>query len=148
MARNLHEAPLNVHKEVARKRMVAWNVFVGPTGHSQGRGSGAGTDHRHGAPGARHVVRTEQVAVPVELRREEVHVERVPASGTEVPADAFQERDIEVTTMREEPVVSKEAQVTGEVRVDKSAQTETRTVGGEVRKEDVEVDEGGETGGP
>ena len=84
----------------------------------------------------------------MELPREEVHVERVPASGAEVPGDAFQERDIEVTAMREEPVVSKEAQVTGEVRVDKSAQTETRTVGGEVRKEDVEVDEGGETGGP
>src|SRR5437763_16568502 len=97
--------------------MVAWNVFVGPTGHSQGRGSGAGTDHRHGAPGARHVVRTEQVAVPVELRREEVHVERVPASGTEVPADACQERDSEVTTMREAPGVSKEDRVNRPVHI-------------------------------
>ena len=88
------------------------------------------------------------MAVPVELRREEVHVERVPASGTEVPADAFQERDIEVTTMREEPVVSKEAHVTGAVHIGKTAETERRTVGGEVRREDVEVDEGVETDGP
>jgi uncharacterized protein (TIGR02271 family) len=96
----------------------------------------------------RKVVRTEQVAVPVELRREEVHVERVPASGTEVPGDAFQEREIEVPAMREEPVVSKQPQVTGEVRIGKTAETEKRTVGDEVRKEEVEVDESGETGGP
>ena len=96
----------------------------------------------------RKVVRTEQVAVPVELRREEVHVEWVPASGTEVPADAFQERDIEVTVMREEPVISKEAHVTREVHIAKTAETEKRAVGAEVRKEEVEVDEGVETDGP
>ena len=72
----------------------------------------------------------------------------MPASGTEVPGDAFQEREIEVPAMREEPVVSKQPQVTGEVRVGKTAETEKRTVGDEVRKEDVEVDESGETGGP
>ena len=96
----------------------------------------------------RKVVRTEQVAVPVELRREEVHVEWVPASGTEVPADASQERDIEVTVMREEPVISKEAHVTRQVHIAKTAETEKRTVGAEVRKEEVEVDEGVETDGP
>jgi len=98
------------------------------------------------------VVRTEQVSTPVELRHEEVHVERVPASGAavsgEAPGDAFQEQDIEIPTMREEPVVSKDARVTGEVRVSKTPVTETRTVEGQVRKEDVAVDEGVETDSP
>jgi len=88
----------------------------------------------------RKVVNTEQVEQPVELRREEVDIERVPASG-QAPADtAFQEETIDVPVMREEPVVAKEAQVTGEVRVGKDVQTETQTVGGEVRSEDVVVD--------
>jgi len=93
----------------------------------------------------RKVVRTEQVEQPVELRREEVQIERVDATGATVPDDAFQERDIEVPVMREEPVVSKEAQVTGEVRVGKTTETEQRSVGGEVRKEAVGVDKDADT---
>ena len=90
----------------------------------------------------RKVVRTEQVAEPVELRREEVDIERVPVSGSEVAGDAFQEGEIEVPVMREEPVVGKEARVTGEVRVGKDVSSETRTIEDEVRREDVEVDRG------
>ena len=88
----------------------------------------------------RKVVHTERQEVPVELRREDVEIERVPARDASAPADAFQEGEIEVPVMREEPVVGKEAHVTGAVRLSKTADTETRTVGGEVRKEDVEVD--------
>ena len=93
----------------------------------------------------RKVVRTERVSEPVELRREQVTVERVPASGQEVPADAFQEQKIDVPVMREEPVVEKETRVTGQVRVDKTTETEQRTVEDEVRREDVEVDQQGDT---
>ena len=92
----------------------------------------------------RKVVRTERVSQPVELRREQVTVERVPASGEQVPQDAFQEQEIEVPLTREEPVVEKEAHVTGQVRVDKTVETEQRTVGGEVRREDVAVDREGD----
>ena len=92
----------------------------------------------------RKVVRTERVQEPVELRREQVTVERTPASGQEVPPDAFQEQQIEVPLTREEPVVQKEARVTGQVRVDKTAETEQRTVEDEVRREDVAVDRQGE----
>ena len=88
----------------------------------------------------RKVVRTEQQEVPVELRREDVEIERVPASGQNVSGDAFQEEEIEVPVMREEPVIGKQAHVTGQVRVGKDVETEQRTVGGEVRKEDVEID--------
>jgi uncharacterized protein (TIGR02271 family) len=93
------------------------------------------------------VVRTEHKEIPVDLRREEVHVERTPASGTtRAPGDAFREEEVRVPVMEEEPVVGKEARVTGEVRVKKDVGTERRTVGGDVRKTDVEIeDESGRT---
>lgn len=100
----------------------------------------------------RKVVRTEHQEVPVELRREDVEIERVPASeATDVPNSAFQEREIEVPVSREEAVVGKEAHVTGQVRVQKNVDTETQTVGDDVRREDVQVDDssiddGGTTG--
>ncbi len=109
---------------------------------------------RQGEAGRAHlrkIVRTEQVSAPVELRREEVHVERVPVRGAavsgELPDDAFHEKDIEVTVLQEEPVVSKQARVTGEVHVGKTPATETRTVEGKVRKEDVVVDRDDDTRG-
>ena len=95
----------------------------------------------------RKTVRTEQVNVPVELRREDVTIERVAASdvGNLNTADAFKEGVIEVPLTREEAVVSKEAQVTGAVRVKKTAETETQQVSEQVRKEDVEVVRDGKT---
>ncbi len=89
----------------------------------------------------RKVVRTEHQEVPVELRREEVTIERVSASGAAVPGDAFREEEIDVPVMREEAVVDKQAHVTGEVHLNKTTETETQTVGGDVRSEDVEVDD-------
>lgn len=97
----------------------------------------------------RKVVRTEHVTEPVELRREDVEIERVDASGASVGDNAFQEQTIQVPVMREEPVVATQAHVTGRVQVNKDVETETRTVEGDVRSEDVEVDrdvDGGRTG--
>jgi len=91
----------------------------------------------------RKVVRTEHATVPVELRREDVIVERVPADRAAAPGEAFQEKVIDVGVVREEPVVQKEAYVTGEVRVRKTAETETRNVEGDVRKEDVVMEKDG-----
>ena len=95
----------------------------------------------------RKVVRTEHQEVPVELRREEVTIERVSADNTGVPDDAFSDQEIEVPVMREEAVVGKEARVTGEVRLNKQATTETENVGGEVRREDVEIEGADDTVG-
>ena len=89
----------------------------------------------------RKVVHTERQEVPVELRRENVQVERTAATGTDVPDTAFQEQEIDVPLTREEPVVDKQARVTGEVQLNKTTETETRTVGGDVRSEDVDVDD-------
>ena len=90
----------------------------------------------------RKVVHTEREQVPVELRHEDVRIERVAATGTEVPANAFQEEEIDVPVMREEAVVEKTAHATGRVRVDKDVQTETQRIEGAVRREDVEIDQG------
>jgi len=88
----------------------------------------------------RKVVHTERQEVPVELRREDVEIERVAVSDGDIASDAFEEAEIEVPVMREEAVVGKEVRATGEVRLNKDVETETRTVGGEVRSEEVEID--------
>ena len=48
-----------------------------------------------------------------------------------------------MTATREEPVVEKQARVTGGVRVSKDVETETQTVGEAIHREDVEVDDTG-----
>ena len=90
----------------------------------------------------RKIVRTEIVNQPVEIRHEDVVVERIAASdvrsGAATTSD-FKEEVIDVPLSREEVVVSKEAHVTGAVRLNKTATTETQNVSETVRKEDVEV---------
>jgi uncharacterized protein (TIGR02271 family) len=92
----------------------------------------------------RKVVHTEHQEVPVELRREEVHIERVPATGDYDNTTAFQEQEIDVPLTREEAVVGKESRATEQVRLNKTVSTETENVGGDVRREDVVED--GDTG--
>jgi uncharacterized protein (TIGR02271 family) len=98
-----------------------------------------------GAAEIRKTVETEQVNVPVELRREEVSVNRVDVRDRPVAAGemtgAFEEGTIRVPVRGEEAVVQKEAFVTGEVVVDRDVKTERQTVSGTVRKERVDVDE-------
>jgi uncharacterized protein (TIGR02271 family) len=93
-------------------------------------------------------VSTEQVNVPVELKREDVVIERVPAHETE-PAgkEPFQEERVEVPLSREEPVVEKETRVTGGVRVRKTEGTERETIQESVRREDIDIDESGKITG-
>lgn len=91
----------------------------------------------------RKVVRTEHEEVPVELRREEVEIERVPASGNTDDGNAFQEQEIDVPVSREEAVVGTQARATEQVRLNKTVSTDTETVGGDVRREEVETDDSG-----
>lgn len=101
----------------------------------------------YGVVRLRKVVRTEVVNQPVELTREEIVIERVPA-GQATQANAsgtlnkeFTQEEIYVPLRREEAVVAKEARVTEEVRVGKRKERETKTVSETVRKEDVEIQE-------
>jgi uncharacterized protein (TIGR02271 family) len=91
------------------------------------------------------VVTTEKVNVPVELKREDIFVERVAAHKVEAGKEAFQEEVIKVSLSREEPVVEKEVHVTGGVRVRKTAGVDKETIQETVRSEDVDVDESGKT---
>ena len=93
----------------------------------------------------RKIIRTETVNQPVELRREELVIERVPANeATGRAQHEFQQREIYVPLRREEAVIQKEARVREEVRVRKDARTEKQTVSDQVRKEDVEIEREGE----
>ena len=100
-----------------------------------------------GAVRLRKIVRTEIVNQPVEIRHEDVVVERITADKVNpgTAASDFKEETIDVPLTREEAVVSKEAHVTGAVRVNKTSTAETQNVSETVRKEDVEVLRDGKT---
>ena len=98
-----------------------------------------------GSVDIRKDVTTEQVNIPVELRHEEVTVNRVDVKDRPVAAgdldNAFEEGTIRVPVRGEDAVVSKEAVVTGEVVVGREVKTERQTISDTVRKERVDVDE-------
>jgi stress response protein YsnF len=92
-------------------------------------------------------VRVYTVERPVQegltLREERVAVERRPVDRpiSGMPDQAFQERTVDVTTHREEPVIAKEARVKEEIRVRKEADQRTETVRDKVRRTEVEVED-------
>jgi uncharacterized protein (TIGR02271 family) len=92
-------------------------------------------------------VRVYTVEHPVQegltLREERVAVERRPVDRpvSEMPGEAFQERAVDVTTHREEPVFAKKARVKEEIRVRKEADQRTETVRDTVRHTEVEVED-------
>lgn len=90
----------------------------------------------------RKIVRTETVNQPVDLKREEIVVERLPAKDrTPTRADkAFREEEAYIPLRREEPVVEKSSTPTEEVRASKRKESEHRDISETVRKEDVEVE--------
>jgi uncharacterized protein (TIGR02271 family) len=89
------------------------------------------------------VTGTEQVQVPVS--REEVRVEREPITDANRDAaydgPAISEEEHEVTLRAERPVVQTEAVPVERVRLDKETVTDTETVSGEVRREQIEVED-------
>ena len=91
----------------------------------------------------KHVV-TEQQNVTVPVSREEVTVEREPITdanrGAARSGPAISEEEHEVTLRAERPVVDKEAVPVERVRLGNETRTEHETVGGEVRKEQIEID--------
>jgi len=93
----------------------------------------------------RKEVVTEQVNVPVELRREEVTVNRVDVPDRPLQAgdldNAFDEGTIRVPVRGEEVVAQKEAVVTGEVVINREQTADRQTVSDTIRREEVDVDE-------
>ncbi|MEX1047983.1 MAG: PRC and DUF2382 domain-containing protein [Akkermansiaceae bacterium] len=97
-------------------------------------------DKEHGEVRLRKIVRTETINQPVELRHEDVVVERV-SGGTVQPGDkAFVEDSITIPISEEEVVIDKTIESAGTVKARKVSETEQKTISEEVRKEDVEVE--------
>jgi uncharacterized protein (TIGR02271 family) len=93
----------------------------------------------------RKYVVTEQQQVTVPVSREEVRLEREPITDANVDqatdGPAISEEEHEVTLRAERPVVETETVPVERVRLGKETVTEEQTVGGEVRKEQIELDD-------
>jgi len=113
----------------------------------------------YGGVRVRKIIRTEVVQVPVELRREEIVIERVPAeeagacgqpqalqsseagsAGTQADQAGVREEEIFIPLHREEPVVEKQSQIAEEVHVRKETKIERQTVSEQVRKEEAQIE--------
>jgi uncharacterized protein (TIGR02271 family) len=85
---------------------------------------------------------TEDRTVTVPVTEERVRVTRVDSDDPgAVGADAFEEGVIEVPVRGQEVDIQKTAHKSGEVVVEKEAETRTKSVGGKVRREEVRVDD-------
>ena len=106
-----------------------------------------GTETRQrGRARLRKYVTTETQQVTVPVQREEVRLEREPITDANLDAATsgpeLTESEHEVVLHEERPVVDKEVVPRERVRLDTETVTEERQVGEEVRKEQIEVDEG------
>jgi len=113
----------------------------------------AGTTRREaGFLRVRKRVRIEHETVEVPVRREEVHVERVPLSGEATSGEAtpregaateaeIGEEEIVVPVVEEEVVVSKRPVVKEEVRVRKDVVEDTEVLEEDVRREEIDVED-------
>ncbi len=95
----------------------------------------------------RKYVVTEEQQVTVPVSREEVRLEREPITDANVGAaldgPAISEEEHEVTLSAERAVVDTEAVPVERVRLNKETVTEQETVTGQVRKEQIELDDDG-----
>jgi uncharacterized protein (TIGR02271 family) len=106
-----------------------------------------GTETRErGRVRLRKYVTTEEVTQTVPVQREEVRLEREPVTDANVGAATsgpeLTESEHEVVLHEERPVIDTEVVPRERVRLDTDTVTEERQVGEEVRKEQIEVDEG------
>ena len=102
----------------------------------------AGTREREaGALNVRKRVVTERQQMEVPTRREEVTVDRVPVEGEATEAE-IGEDEVRVPVTEEEVVVEKRPVAKEEVRIRKDVVEATETVEEDVRREEVDVDEG------
>src|SRR5690242_1381421 len=89
------------------------------------------------------IVKTETVNVPVQLRREEVVIDRDNningSAQNQVLAQRFQEQETTIPLKREEAVVEKEVKPTGQIVVQTRYAELQTNVQAEVRKEDIDI---------
>jgi len=95
------------------------------------------------------IVKTETVNVPVELRREEVVIDRDKnVSGSpqnQALAERFQEGETTIQLKHEEPVIEKQTTPAGQIVVQTIFTGQQTNVQAEVRKEDIDIAREGNT---
>jgi len=92
----------------------------------------------------RKVVHTETKHIDVPVEREEVVIERTPMHGR-ATADVIREgEEVRIPVREDQVTVSKDAVVTEEVKVGKRVVKDTERVSGDVRKEEVKVEQTGD----
>ena len=105
-------------------------------------------DINHGRVRVRSYVVETPVSEQVNLRNENVRVERKPVDRPVGAADAvFQDRVIEAEEHVEEAVIGKEARVREEITLKKSSEDKTQTVSDKVRSTKVEIEDERAAGG-
>ena len=110
-----------------------------------------GTENREaGRARLRKYITSESVTQTVPVSREELRVEREPITdanrGDAMAGSSLSEEEHEVTLHEERPVVAKETVPVERIRLDKETVTDQETVSEEVRKENVELEDGTTTG--
>jgi uncharacterized protein (TIGR02271 family) len=105
----------------------------------------------------RKVVTTETVSQPIQLRKESIVIERLPAgsqnaqqqprspSPSSGSAQAFQEQEMTITIREEQPVVEKQVVVGDQFIARKIPDTQQVNVQREIRREDIQLDRSGDT---
>lgn len=88
----------------------------------------------------RKTVETENVSQPIELRSEDVEIERVAGGEAQsTPSNAFQNQEIRIALTEEVPVVRKEVRLSEIVQARKSIESEQDQVAAQLRREEVEI---------
>jgi uncharacterized protein (TIGR02271 family) len=99
----------------------------------------------------RKVVKTETINQPIELRHEEIIVERqsggAVAEGNKLLDQPFKEGETIVTAKSEVPVVEKQTTTSGQVVLQTRSSSIQTNIQGEVRREDVAIDKQGSVQG-
>jgi uncharacterized protein (TIGR02271 family) len=85
------------------------------------------------------IVKTETINQPVEVRREEIVIDRSNATGEANTAKAFSDEDTVIPLRREEVVIQKQIVPAGQIVVHRRWTTEKQTATAQVRREDIDL---------
>jgi uncharacterized protein (TIGR02271 family) len=92
----------------------------------------------------RKEVHTETKHIDVPVEREEVVIERTPVHGRATTGVIAEGEEVRIPVREEKVSVSKDAVVTEEVKVGKRVVQDTERVSGQVRKEEVKIEQAGD----
>jgi uncharacterized protein (TIGR02271 family) len=98
-----------------------------------------------GSVRVRKIVKTETVNQPVELRHEEIIIEREPGSGQAAGEQAFQGQETVIQLKREEPVVEKRTESAGQIVLQRRSSSDQTNIQAQVRSEDIDIVKSGNT---